>query len=129
MPGRFFKSRGPLNVVRSPQNGPAILQAGTSGKGRDFAARYADAIFAIQPYLAGAKALLRRHQARRGRGRARPASACKILFGVQPIIGATRAEARDKQARAQRAGAARGRPGHPVGPPRLRPVDACRSTP
>jgi len=47
--GRFFKSRGPLNVVRSPQNGPAILQAGTSGKGRDFAARHADAIFAIQP--------------------------------------------------------------------------------
>ena len=48
--GRFFKSRGPLNVVRSPQNGPAILQAGTSGKGRDFAASYADAIFAIQPH-------------------------------------------------------------------------------
>ena len=66
--GRFFKSRGPLNVVRSPQDGPAILQAGTSGKGRDFAARYADAVFAIQPYIAGAKALLRRHQARRGRG-------------------------------------------------------------
>ena len=47
--GRFFKSRGPLNVVRSPQNGPAILQAGTSPKGKDFAARYADGIFAIQP--------------------------------------------------------------------------------
>src|SRR5207244_12269023 len=54
--GRFFKSRGPLNVVRSPQNGPAILQAGTSPKGRTFAARYADAIFAIQPNIAGAKA-------------------------------------------------------------------------
>src|SRR5712691_4791747 len=54
--GRFFKSRGPLNVVRSPQHGPAILQAGTSPKGRTFAARYADAIFAIQPNIAGAKA-------------------------------------------------------------------------
>ena len=54
--GRFFRSRGPLNVVRSPQNGPAILQAGTSPKGRTFAARYADAIFAIQPNIAGAKA-------------------------------------------------------------------------
>src|SRR5919106_79803 len=54
--GRFFKSRGPLNVVRSPQHGPAIVQAGTSPKGRTFAARYADAIFAIQPNLAGAKA-------------------------------------------------------------------------
>src|SRR5215467_11963850 len=55
--GRFFRSRGPLNVVRSPQNGPAILQAGTSGKGRDFAARYADAIFAIEPRSQDAKAL------------------------------------------------------------------------
>jgi hypothetical protein len=39
---RFFKSRGPLNVLRSLQHGPAILQAGTSGKGRGFAARYAE---------------------------------------------------------------------------------------
>ena len=56
-----------------PQHGPAILQAGTSPKGRTFAARYADAIFAIQPNIAGAKALLRRHQARHGEARgARP---------------------------------------------------------
>src|SRR4029434_5206831 len=53
--GRFFKSRGPLNVVRSPQGGPAILQAGTSPKGRTFAARYADAIFAIQTNIARAQ--------------------------------------------------------------------------
>ena len=38
-----------MNVVRSPQNGPAILQAGTSPKGKDFATKYADGIFAIQP--------------------------------------------------------------------------------
>jgi alkanesulfonate monooxygenase SsuD/methylene tetrahydromethanopterin reductase-like flavin-dependent oxidoreductase (luciferase family) len=95
--GRFFKSRGPLNVVRSPQHGPAILQAGTSGKGRDFAARYADAVFAIQPYLAGAKALyddIKRGVVEAGRA----PQACKFLFGVQPIIGASRAEAEDKQA-------------------------------
>src|SRR5918995_1055369 len=95
--GRFFKSRGPLNVVRSRYGGPAILQAGTSGKGRDFAARYADAVFAIQPYIAGAKALyddIKRGVAEQGR----PPSACKMLFGVQPIIGASRAEAEDKQA-------------------------------
>ena len=76
--GRFFKSRGPLNVMRSPQHGPAILQAGTSGKGRDFAARYADAVFAIQPYLAGAKALyddIKRGVVEAGRPRA-PASSC-----------------------------------------------------
>jgi long-chain alkane monooxygenase len=95
--GRYFKSRGPLNVVRSPQQGPAILQAGTSGKGRDFAARYADAVFAIQPNLAGAKALyddIKNAAVDAGR---RP-GACKMLCGVQPIIGSSRAEAEDRQA-------------------------------
>src|SRR6185436_10882988 len=94
--GPFFKSRGPLNVVRSPQNGPAILQAGTSPKGRTFAARYADAIFAIQPNLAGAKAYyddIKRATVSEGR----PAAACKILFGIQPILGETDAQAREKQ--------------------------------
>src|SRR6201987_4394316 len=80
--GRYFKSRGPLNVVRSPQHGPAILQAGTSGKGRDFAARYADAVFAIQPNLDGAKALY--DDIKAGVVNAgRPASACKVLCGMQ----------------------------------------------
>jgi long-chain alkane monooxygenase len=95
--GRFFKSRGPLNVVRSPQNGPAILQAGTSPKGRTFAARYADAIFAIQPNIAGAKAYyddIKSGTVNEGR----PAEACKILFGIQPILGATEEEAREKAA-------------------------------
>src|SRR5260370_649430 len=86
-----------IAVVPPPQHGPAILQAGTSGKGRDFAARYADAVFAIQPHLASAKALY--EDIKRGVVEAgRPPSACKMLFGVQPIVGASRAEALDKQA-------------------------------
>jgi FMN-dependent oxidoreductase (nitrilotriacetate monooxygenase family) len=94
--GRYFKSRGPLNVVRSPQHGPAILQAGTSPKGRTFAARYADAIFAIQPNLAGAKAYyddIKSGTVNEGRS----PDACKILYGIQPILGRTREEAREKQ--------------------------------
>jgi alkanesulfonate monooxygenase SsuD/methylene tetrahydromethanopterin reductase-like flavin-dependent oxidoreductase (luciferase family) len=82
-----------LNVVPSPQHGPAILQAGTSPKDRMFAARYADAIFAIQPNLVAAKAYyddIKRGTVEAGR---RP-EACKILFGIQPILGATEAEAR-----------------------------------
>ena len=94
--GQFYRSRGPLNVVRSPQNGPAILQAGTSPKGRTFAARYADAIFAIQPNLTGAKAYyddIKSATVSEGR----PAEACRILFGIQPILGETAAQAREKQ--------------------------------
>jgi len=95
--GKWFRSRGPLNVTRSPQNGPAILQAGTSPQGRDFAAHYADAVFAIQPNLAGAKELyddLKSRVVNAGR----PPNACRMLCGMQPIVAPTRAEAEDKQA-------------------------------
>jgi len=94
--GRFFCSRGPLNVVRSPQNGPAILQAGVSDKGRDFAARYADGIFAIQPNAAKAAEYydsIKQRMAAFGR---EPGD-CKILFGMQPIIGESAAHARALQ--------------------------------
>ncbi len=94
--GPFFKSRGPLNVVRSPQDGPAILQAGTSPKGVDFAAKYADAIFAIQPRPEDAKRYFDGIKGRMAElGRA--PEECKILFGAQPVIGASEAEAREKQ--------------------------------
>ncbi|MBT6275561.1 MAG: LLM class flavin-dependent oxidoreductase, partial [Chromatiales bacterium] len=93
--GEFFKSRGPLNVTRSPQNGPAILQAGTSPKGKDFAAKYADGIFAIQPraenaaeYFADVKGRMDDH--------GRDPRHCRILFGAQPIIGRSEAHAREK---------------------------------
>lgn len=94
--GAHFRSRGPLNVVRSPQNGPAILQAGASPKGRTFAARYADGIFAIQPNLAGARAYYDDiKSATVNEGRA--PEACKIFFGIQPILGESEAHAREKQ--------------------------------
>jgi FMN-dependent oxidoreductase (nitrilotriacetate monooxygenase family) len=94
--GRFFKSRGPLTVTRSPQNGPAIIQAGVSPKGRDFAARYAEAIFAIQPSIEMARAYYADVKSRVD-ALGRDPDACKILFGVQPIIGATEAEAKEKR--------------------------------
>lgn len=94
--GRFFKSRGPLNVVRSPQNGPAILQAGTSPKGQDFAAKYADALFAIQPRKENAKEY--RDSIKAGMAAiGRDPSHCAILFGAQPIIGESEAHAQELQ--------------------------------
>ena len=94
--GRFFRSRGPLNVTRSPQNGPAILQAGTSPKGRDFAAKYADAIFAIQPRAVDAAEYFASIKGRMS-DLGRDPDECRILFGMQPILGATEAEARARQ--------------------------------
>ena len=86
--GQFFSSRGPLNVTRSPMGGPAILQAGTSPKGRAFAARYADAIFAIQPRSVDAREL-RDDIRTRADAAGRDPDHVKLLFGAQPIIGET----------------------------------------
>ena len=94
--GKFFKSRGPLNVTRSPQNGPAIFQAGTSPKGQDFAVKYADAIFAIQPRPEDAANYFNSIKSQMT-NIGRDPDACKILFGMQPIIGSSEAEAREKQ--------------------------------
>lgn len=44
--GKYFKVRGPLNQVPSPQGRPVFMQAGASPRGRDFAAKHAEAVFA-----------------------------------------------------------------------------------
>ncbi len=54
--GRWFRSKGPLTVPRSPQGRPAIMQAGSSNRGKDFAARWAEIIFEIDPTPEGRKA-------------------------------------------------------------------------
>src|SRR5579871_2713050 len=54
--GDRFSVRGPLQVPRSPQGRPLLVQAGSSEPGRAFAARYAEAIFSVQQVMAEAKA-------------------------------------------------------------------------
>ncbi len=53
--GRFFRSRGPFTVPRSPQGHPVIIQAGQSGRGRRFGARWGELIFVVYPNLAAGK--------------------------------------------------------------------------
>jgi len=95
--GEFYKSRGPLNVTRSPQNGPALIQAGTSPKGRAIAAKYADAIFGIQPHARDAAVYYADIKSRM-EDIGRDPDSCKILYGMQPIVGESEAEAVEKQA-------------------------------
>ncbi len=45
--GQFFKVKGPLNVVPSPQGRPVIIQAGGSDRGTRAAARVADHVFGM----------------------------------------------------------------------------------
>ena len=47
--GKWFKSKGPLPVPRSPQGHPVLIQAGQSGRGRRFAGRWGELIFVVYP--------------------------------------------------------------------------------
>ena len=53
--GRYFSVRGPLNVPRSPQGHPLIVQAGSSEDGKELAARHAEAVFTAQQTLEDAQ--------------------------------------------------------------------------
>ena len=96
--GQHFKVRGPLNVPRSPQGRPVIVQAGSSEAGRELAAAHADVHFIVARsqedsvrYRADMDARLMRH------GRA-PES-LKIILGVLPVVASSVQEAVDRQAR------------------------------
>ncbi len=95
--GPWFQSRGPLNIPRSPQGRPVIVQAGSSGRGKAFAARWSDIIFALQPNLERMRAF-KADVAGALEAAGRPPGASKVLMAIMPFIGATRAEAEAKEA-------------------------------
>lgn len=86
--GEHFKVRGPLNTPRSVQGRPLLVQAGSSESGKDFAARYAEAIFTAQRSVADGKAFYRDVKARAVKF-GRTADEVKILPGIVPFIGPT----------------------------------------
>ena len=90
--GRFFKIEGALNVPRSPQGYPLLVQAGSSEDGKALAARYAEAVFTAQQTLEDGRAFyvdLKQRTQKLGRD----PDTIKILPGIVPVIGSTEAEA------------------------------------
>ncbi|RYZ10089.1 MAG: LLM class flavin-dependent oxidoreductase [Myxococcales bacterium] len=90
--GRFFKVKGPLNVPPSPQRQPLLVQAGSSEDGRDFAARYAEAVFTAQQTLEDGRSFYRDLK-QRITAFGRDATRVKVLPGIVPVLGGTEAEA------------------------------------
>ncbi len=91
--GTYYQVRGPLNTVPSPQRRPVYLQAGASPRGRDFAARYADAIVSVANGVEGMKAFradIRERAAKFGRD----PDEIKVFFCICPSLGETEGEAR-----------------------------------
>lgn len=55
--GEHFRSRGPLNTVRSPQGCPVLCQAGASERGREFSSKNAEVVLGMMTGgVAGMKA-------------------------------------------------------------------------
>jgi FMN-dependent oxidoreductase (nitrilotriacetate monooxygenase family) len=99
--GTFFRVDGPLNVPRSPQAYPLLVQAGSSEDGKEFAAKWAEAVFTAQPTLAESQAFyadLKRRVAAAGRD----PDHVVILPGIVPVIGDTQAQARELEAELDR---------------------------
>jgi FMN-dependent oxidoreductase (nitrilotriacetate monooxygenase family) len=95
--GRFFSVEGALNIPRSPQGAPLLVQAGSSEDGKDFAARHAEAVFTAQQTFEDARAFYADLKARTASAGRAP-DGIKILPGLVPVIGSTEAEARDRDA-------------------------------
>jgi FMN-dependent oxidoreductase (nitrilotriacetate monooxygenase family) len=95
--GKFMSSRGPLTVPRSPQGHPVVMQAGMSGRGQRFAARWGELLFvSYRDFEAGRESYRRQKEAAAALGR--DPDAMKIASLFYPMVAETRAEAEDKKA-------------------------------
>jgi len=93
--GKHFAVRGPLNVARSPQGRPVLVQAGASDTGRNLAARIAELVFTAQTTFEQGKEFYGDVRARVTRiGRSQ--DEVKIMPGFYPVVGHTESEAREK---------------------------------
>lgn len=91
-----FRTRGPLPTPRSPQGRPVLIQAGSSSRGKDFAAKWAEAIFEIDPTPEGRRAYYDDVKSRAENFGRRPEDV-KIFPSFIPFVGETESIAREKQ--------------------------------
>ncbi|WP_433875186.1 LLM class flavin-dependent oxidoreductase [Sinomonas atrocyanea] len=94
--GRHFSVKGPLDIPRSPQGRPVIVQAGSSEDGKSLAARYAEAVFTAQQTLGEAQAFYSDLKARTAAA-GRDPEGIKILPGIVPVLAGTEAEAQRRE--------------------------------
>ncbi|MBX9738975.1 MAG: LLM class flavin-dependent oxidoreductase [Beijerinckiaceae bacterium] len=93
--GAYYDVRGPLNVARSPQGQPVIVQAGASDDGRDLAAETAEVVFTAHEELGPAREFYADVKGRMAKYGRHPED-LKIMPGLSVIVAKTRQEAQDK---------------------------------
>ncbi|WP_454726474.1 MULTISPECIES: LLM class flavin-dependent oxidoreductase [Cupriavidus] len=93
--GEHFKLYGGLNIRRTPQGRPVIIQAGSSEEGKSFAAEAAEVVFSSDPTFEEAKRFYDDVKGRMARFN-RDTSQLKVLPGLSVMVGSSKAEAEDK---------------------------------
>jgi long-chain alkane monooxygenase len=97
--GQWFSCHARSFVERSPQGHPVLWQAGSSDRGRDFAAKHAEAIFAVHPTIERMRQYSADLKERTAGKFGRRDNAVKLIFGVQTVVAETSAEAQEKYER------------------------------
>jgi long-chain alkane monooxygenase len=92
--GKYFNCNTVAPALPSPQGRPVLFQAGSSGRGQQFAMKHADVVFSIQPNRAMMTKFMEDFRAT-ARQLGRP-DAPGVTFGIQPIVAGTEEEARRK---------------------------------
>ncbi|WP_256758438.1 LLM class flavin-dependent oxidoreductase [Cohnella sp. WQ 127256] len=98
--GKYFKSKGRHFCAPSPQGRPVFWQAGSSERGRDFAAQYSEAIFAVHPNVERMRQYTDDINVRLAKF-GRPENSVVRIYGLQTVVGLSRGEAEEKYARIQ----------------------------
>nr|AHN13643.1 DBT sulfone monooxygenase [Rhodococcus erythropolis] len=93
--GEWLNVRGPLQVPRSPQGEPVILQAGLSPRGRRFAGKWAEAVFSLAPNLEVMQATYQGIKAEVDAA-GRDPDQTKIFTAVMPVLGESQAVAQER---------------------------------
>lgn len=97
--GEFYKCRGRHFCAPSPQGQPVLWQAGSSGQGRDFASKHAEAIFAVHPNVERMKQYADDLGDRTINKFGRAPGSVKLIYGLQTVVAETRSEAKEKYER------------------------------
>ncbi len=95
--GRWYASMGPLNVIPGPQRRPVLFQAGASERGRTFAARWADCVFAAGGRPQSALGF-RNDLSARMEANGRDPATLQIITACGPIVAPSEAEAAERAA-------------------------------
>lgn len=95
--GPRYSVDGPHLSAPSPQSTPVLFQAGSSGRGQQFAAANAEAVFIFAPHTAYAKKTTDSVRAL-ARGLGRRNEDIKFFAGLSFVVGSTEAEVKAKQA-------------------------------